>query len=54
MENYLKVYNLHEITESKVQYDKNPPALMNYVVLIVTVLIVAGLIWENKFSNRNL
>ncbi|CAM2077111.1 MAG: HlyD family efflux transporter periplasmic adaptor subunit [uncultured Clostridium sp.] len=44
----MKVYNLHEITDSKVQYDKKPPALMNYVVLIVTALIVVGLIWANK------
>ena len=44
----MKVYNLNEITDSKVQYDKKPPALMNYVVLIVTALIVVGLIWANK------
>ena len=48
MENYLKVYNLNEITDSKVQYDKKPPALMFYVVLIVTVLIGIGLIWANN------
>ena len=43
MENYLKVYNLNEITDSKLQYDKKPPALMYYVVLIVTTLLVTGL-----------
>lgn len=44
----MRVYNLNEITDSKVQYDKKPPVLMNYVVLIVTALIVTGLIWANK------
>ena len=44
----MKVYNLNEITDSKLQYDKKPPAFMYYVVLIVTALIVAGLIWANK------
>ena len=44
----MKVYNLNEITDSKVQYDKKPPALMFYVVLIVTVLIGIGLIWANN------
>lgn len=44
----MKVYNLNEITDSKVQYDKKPPALMYYVVLIVTGLITLGLIWANN------
>jgi membrane fusion protein, peptide pheromone/bacteriocin exporter len=44
----LKVYNLNEITDSKVLYDKNPPAFMNYIILIVTALIIGGLIWANK------
>ena len=46
----MKVYNLNEITDSKLQYDKKPPALMSYVVLIVTALIIAGLIWANVMS----
>lgn len=44
----MKVYNLHEITDSKLQYDKKPPALMYYVVLIVTVLIIVAILWANK------
>ena len=44
----MKVYNLNEITDSKVQYDKKPPALMYYVVLIITMLIVIGLICANN------
>ena len=43
----MKVYNLYEITDSKIQYDKKPPALMYYVVLLVTILISLGLIWAN-------
>lgn len=44
----MKVYNLNEITDSKILYDKKPPAFMNYIILIVTALIVAALIWANK------
>lgn len=44
----MKVYNLNEITDSKVQYDKKPPALMFYVVLIIIVLIGVALIWANN------
>lgn len=48
MESYLKVYNLNEITDSKLLYDKKPPAFMNYIILLVTTLIVIGLVWANK------
>ena len=44
----MKVYSLNEITDSKVLYDKKPPAFMNYIILIVTALIIGGLIWANK------
>lgn len=44
----MKVYNLNEITDSKILYDRKPPAFMNYIILIVTVLIVVSLIWANK------
>ena len=44
----MKVYNLNEITDSKILYDKKPPAFMKYIILIVTALIVACLIWANK------
>ena len=44
----MKVYNLNEITDSKILYDRKPPAFMNYIILIVTALIVACLIWANK------
>ena len=44
----MKVYNLNEITDSKILYDKKPPAFMKYIILIVTALIIALLIWANK------
>lgn len=44
----LKVYNLNEITDSKIVYDKKPPSFMKYIILIVTVLIVISLVWANK------
>ena len=44
----MKVYNLNEITDSKILYDRKPPAFMKYIILIVTALIVACLIWANK------
>lgn len=44
----MKVYNLNEITDSKLLYDKKPPAFMNYIILLVTTLIVIGLVWSNK------
>ncbi|GAA0110591.1 MAG: hypothetical protein KHZ99_18695 [Clostridium sp.] len=39
----MKVYNLNEITDSKILYDRKPPAFMKYIILIV-----AALIWANK------
>lgn len=44
----MKVYNLNEITDSKILYDRKPPAFMKYIILIVTALIIACLIWANK------
>lgn len=44
----MKVYNLNEITDSKILYDRKPPAFMTYIILIVTALIIAVLIWANK------
>lgn len=44
----LKTYDLYEITDSRVLYDKKPPRFMIYIVLIVTALIVGFLIWADK------
>lgn len=43
----LKVYNLNEITDSRVLYDKNPPKFMAFIILIVLSLIIAFLVWVN-------
>lgn len=47
-ETSLKVYNLNEITDSRVLYDKTPPRFMIYMIFIVTALIVAFLVWSDK------
>lgn len=44
----MKVYNLNEITDSKILHDRKPPAFMKYIILIVTALIVVAIIWANK------
>lgn len=44
----MRVYNINEITDSRLLYDKNPPRFMVYIVLIVTALIAGFLIWSNK------
>ncbi|MBZ9606714.1 hypothetical protein G9F73_002535 [Clostridium estertheticum] len=44
----MKVYNLNELTDSRVLYDKNPPEFMIYIIALVTVLLVMFLVWSNK------
>lgn len=44
----LKQYNLNELTDSRVLYDKNPPKFMIYIIGIVTILLVLFLVWANK------
>ena len=44
----MKVYNLNEITDSKILYDRRPPAFMKYILLLVVALIIAGVIWASK------
>ena len=46
-EQLLKVYSLHEITDSRVLYDKNPPKFMALIILIVLSLIVGFLVWAD-------
>jgi multidrug resistance efflux pump len=45
---HLQVYNLNEITDSRVLYDKKPPKFMIYVVTIVLILILAFIYWSIK------
>ncbi|HCW03330.1 MAG TPA: bacteriocin ABC transporter, partial [Clostridium sp.] len=44
----MAVYNLHEITDSKLMYDRKPPKFMMYIIIIVTALIGAFLVWATK------
>ncbi|NLZ48739.1 MAG: HlyD family efflux transporter periplasmic adaptor subunit [Clostridiales bacterium] len=44
----MAVYNLHEITDSKLMYDRKPPKFMMYIIIIVTALIGAFLVWASK------
>jgi len=44
----LKLYNLNELTDSRVLYDKNSPKLMIYIIALVTILLALFLVWANK------
>ena len=44
----LKVYNLNELTDSRVLYDKNPPKFMIYIIALVAVLLALFFVWANK------
>lgn len=48
MKVYLKVYNLNEITDSKIMYNKKPPKFMKYILLIVSLLIILSVVWAAK------
>lgn len=43
----LKAYSLHEITDSRIIYDKKPPRFMIFIIFVVIALITAFLIWAN-------
>lgn len=44
----MKVYNLNEITDSKLLYDKKPPRFMVYIIFIVVALLTAFIVWSTK------
>ncbi|WP_434304204.1 HlyD family secretion protein [Clostridium botulinum] len=44
----MKVYNLHEITDSRILYDKNPPRFMIYVISIILMLLIGFTYWSIK------
>lgn len=44
----MKVYELNEITDSRILYDKNPPKFIVYIILIVVAFITAFLIWADR------
>ncbi|HDR3902442.1 TPA: HlyD family efflux transporter periplasmic adaptor subunit [Bacillus cereus] len=42
----MKVYNLNEITDSRILYDKKPPRFMLYIILIVIIILIAVITWS--------
>lgn len=44
----MKVYSLNEITDSKLLYDKKPPKLMAYTIMITLLLIITFIVWSTK------
>lgn len=44
----MKIYNLNEITDSKLLYDKKPPRFMYYIIVVVVVLIASFLVWSTN------
>lgn len=44
----MKVYNLNEITNSRLLYDKEPPKFLNFVILTVLALIIGFIIWSTN------
>ena len=47
-ERHLRIYNLNEITDSKLLYDKRLPSFMVYIVGIILILLTAFLFWSTK------
>lgn len=48
MDILLRIYNLNELTDSKILYDKKPPAFMRYIILIVFLSIIIFFLLANK------
>ena len=44
----MKVYNLNEITDSRILYDKKTPKFMIVIILLVLALLIAFLVWADK------
>ncbi|PGT65720.1 bacteriocin ABC transporter [Bacillus cereus] len=42
----MKIYNLNEITDSRILYDKKPPRFMLYIILIVIIMLIAVITWS--------
>ncbi|MEI4618308.1 HlyD family secretion protein, partial [Bacillus cereus] len=40
------IYNLNEITDSRILYDKKPPRFMLYIILIVIIMLIAVITWS--------
>lgn len=48
MEILLRIYNLNELTDSKILYDKSPPAFMKYIILTILISISVFFLLANK------
>ncbi|ALL11720.1 bacteriocin ABC transporter [Bacillus thuringiensis] len=42
----MKIYNLNEITDSRIIYDKNPPRFMLFIIGIVIILLLTIITWS--------
>jgi len=42
----LKIYNLNEITDSKILYDKNPPRFMLFIIALIMIMIIVFITWS--------
>lgn len=42
----MKVYNLNQLTNSRLLYDKEPPKFLNFIILTLLVLIIVFIIWS--------
>lgn len=47
----MKTYNLNDLTNSRIQYDKNPPKFMMYIIIIILLLII-GIITLSSFTYK--
>ena len=44
----MQIYNLNELIDSKILYDKNPPKFMVYIIGIIAILLTLFIVWSNK------
>ncbi len=44
----MRIYNLNELTDSKILYDKSPPAFMKYIILTILISISVFFLLANK------
>ncbi|MDR1913939.1 MAG: HlyD family secretion protein, partial [Clostridiales bacterium] len=47
----MKVYDLHELTDSRILYDKEPPKFMFYILCVLTGLLFVAFLWA-AFSHK--
>ena len=47
----MKEYTLDELTSSRIQYDKNPPGFMKWIILVIALLLI-GIIILASFTYK--